>query len=472
MSTTKKIVIFFIFAAMLFSNHPSAYAATIDEPIIAAAALMLESESGEILYESNSRQRHPAADFARVMTLFLAIYTIETGEADPDALITMTDTAWDGITQRVRTQNISPGEEMTLLDLMYCAFVGSAGEACNMIAEHIAGSVDEFINMMNARARELGASNTHFTNTHGLHSPYQFTTAFDLYIILREAMSFPLFVEIAGTHVYTVEETNLSGVRRLTSTNPMLNANSPYYYRYCLAGMASFTYEGGYSFLAFAEREDLSLISIVLGSDAVVRADQSVLLRNISETQRLFDWGFSEFSWRDILTATELVGRAAVANGAGADFINLRPERPITHLLPTSVSADEFVRTITIFSNETDGPVYAPIYAGQVLGEINLSRRGVDYGTVRLIANTSIELHRFDFFRMQITSILSNSITRTIIAILAMLVLGYVALVIRYNRIRRTRLRKIAEAKRKLIEERMDSDMHTMQENHEHSHKD
>jgi len=382
------------------------------------------------------------------MTLLLAVYAYETEVVDLHELIEMTGAARDGLS--ASSLSIAAGEEMTLLDLMYSAFIGGAPEAANMIAYTVSGGIDEFIALMNARAVELGARDTNFTNTHGQPAPGQYTTAYDMYLIFREAMTFTLFVEIAGTHIHTTAATNRSDPRRLVGTNPMLNSGSVYHFGYLRAGKTSSSYEGGYSLVSFAEMGELSLICVVLGSDVLPRPDGSMLMRNLSEARRLFDWGFSAFEWRAVLAAGELVGNAPVTHGAGADFVNLRPERPVTLLLESGVSNDAFTRTITLFYDEDD-PLIAPVSAGDVIGELRLTRDGVYIDTVRLVANTNIDLHRIEFIRMQVRAVFSSTAFRVIIISLILIVGGYIALVVRYNVLRRRRRQEIAEAKRKII---------------------
>ena len=441
-------------AMLLFSYKPAEATSSFQE-IIAVSAILAEADSGQMLFEHNMRQRHPADSLAKIMTLLLAVCAIESGEATEEDLVTMTETAWFDITNRSSTQNIRPGEEMTLSDLMYSALVGGANEACNLIAEHIAGSVDSFVEQMNVRAVELGGTNTNFTNPHGQYDVNQFTTAQDQFIIFRDAVSKPLFAEIAGVFRYTAESTNVSEVRRLTGTNSLLNSNGKYYFRHCIAGMASITFEGGHSFVGIAESDGLSLIAVILGSDEIMMEDESFDMRNLSEARRLFEWGYSQFSWRTIISSTEPVARAPILHGAGADFVNLRAESEIRLLLNNSILPDAFERTITIYSVETDEPLIAPIEVGEVLGEISLRHGGVVYGPVLLVANTSVELHRFEFIRIQIADMLASQTARYVIWGLVLLLACYIALVVRYNIIRRKRLHRIALAKRRLAEERL-----------------
>ena len=426
------------------------------ENVVAMSALLAEVDSGTVLFEFNMRRRHPADELTKIMTLLLAVTAIENGEANSTDTVVMTESAWLDLnsSSAAGSNPINPGEEMTLIDLMYSAYVGNISEACNMIAEYLSGSVDAFVERMNIRARDMGCDDTHFVNTHGQHNENQYTTARDLFIIFREAMSSPLFVEISSTYRYTTGETRSSEPRRLTSANSLLNQNGKYYYRHCIAGIPSNTYEGRLSFVGMAESDGLSLISVILGSDEIMNEDESYDLRNLTETRRLFEWGYANFGIRSIISSTELVARVPVAHGAGADFVNLRPESSIELLLDNEIPIEEFVRTIRIYSDENDEPLVAPIEAGDVLGEVTISRNGFEYDTILLVANTSIELHRFEYIRMQVAEALSTPMARNVIIALVILVAAYIALVIRYNVIRSKRLSAIKKAKDKLIEER------------------
>jgi len=455
----KKIAVFMVIipAALLFSYVP-AKAATPFGDIVATSALLAEADTGSILFEENMGLQHPADALAKIMTLLLAVSAVDNEEIRLDELVEMTESAWFDINANSSTQNIKPGETMSFLDLLYCAYTGGANEACNLIAERVDGDVETFVERMNVYAVSLGCTNTNFTNTHGQYNNEQFTTAQDQFLIFRDAMGKELFAEIAGAYRYNTISSDESDERSLVSSNTLLNANGKYYYRFCTAGMVSATYEGGYSLVSFAESDGLSLISIVLGSDVIILEDESAEMRNLTESRRLFEWGFSEFSWRTILNSFGIVDKAPIINGAGADFVNLCPETEIRLLLDKDIPDEEFVRNITIYSVDNGETLQAPVEAGTILGELTLTRNNIDYGTVNLVANTTIELHRLEFVRMQIAEVLSSSTTRTVIVALSVLVVLYTALVIRYNIIRRKRLRRISEAKRKIIEERQQSD--------------
>jgi len=450
----KRIAILLILvpSILLFAYLPAA-ASTQFRDVVAQSAILAEVDSGEILFGYNENQRQPADSLARVMTLLLAVSAVYDGIVAEYELIEMTETAWDGITGRNTTLNIRPGEIMSFSDLMHAAFVGSAAEACNMIAEHIAGSVDAFLSMMNERALTLGAENTRFTNTYGLFDEGQFTTAYDQFLIFREASGNELFLEIAGVFRFTIEETNMSGTRRITGTNSLLNQQGRYFHRNNKAGMAGSTFEGGHSYVGISEADGMSLIAVILGSDEIMLPDESFDLRNLSEARRLFEWGFENFAWRTILGTSTLITRVPIEHGAGADDVILRPESEVRLLLASDISLDDFAREIVIFSEENDEALIAPVEAGDVLGQITLIRDGEKIGPINLVAHTGVELHSFEFIRRQVMDILSSSAAQYIIWGLVFIIALYLALVIRYNVKRRKRLTRIAQAKRQLAEE-------------------
>jgi D-alanyl-D-alanine carboxypeptidase (penicillin-binding protein 5/6) len=366
----------------------------------------------------------------------------------------MTETAWFDIDSNSSTQSIEPGEVMTFIDLMYSAYIGNANEACNMLALRIAGSIDRFVDMMNLKAAALGCIDTHFVNTHGQSFENQYTTANDLYVIYSEALKSALFNEISGTFRHITESSEESESRTLTSSNSLLNQNSKYFSRSALSGIGSASYEGGHSLVASAEDNGLSLISVVLGARDIIFEDGSTDLQNFSETQRLLHWGYTQFGWREILKTTDLLAKVPVLHGAGADFVNARPEKSLTLLLNESTPTEAYTRNVTIFSEVNDKPLVAPISAGEVLGEVIVTRDGIEYARIALIANTNIELSGIEFIRGQISDLLATTAARNVIIILILLVAVYAALVIRYNVIRAKRQRRIRDARNNLIRER------------------
>jgi len=422
--------------------------------LAARSALLAEKDTGKILFSNNMYARHPADGLTKIMTLLLAAYAVENDEISDNELIVMTESAWHDIEEDSSPLDIQPGEEMTFIDLMYCSYVGNSDEASNMLALRIAGNIDAFVAMMNAKVAEFGISSTRFVNPHGQYHENQYTTAYDMYVIYSEAIKSALFTEVASTFRHVTEGTEEFESHVLSTSNALINPSSRYYFRHCESGRDSATYEGGHSLIAYSEDEGLSLISVVLGSDIIIFEDESTEMRHFSETIRLFLWGYNQFSWRDILKTTDLLARVPVMHGSGADFVNARPETSLTLLLENSVPNEAFTREITIYSEENDEPLIAPVNAGDVLGEVIITRDGVEYARTSLIANTDISLNSFEFMRRQVMAMIKSDTARNVMFALGALVLLYVALVVRYNIVRANRLRRIKNAKNDIIRER------------------
>jgi len=431
--------------------------------IAAQAAILVERDTGEILFEHNIHTSHPTDALNKIMTLILASYAIENDIISEHELITMTESAWYDLDEYSLTLGIEPGEAMSFIDLIYSSFVGNASEASNMIAIRMGGSIDGFVRMMNERAAEIGALNTHFVNPHGQRNPAQFTTAYDQFLIFNDAIRSSLFSEVASTFRHVTEATYESEARTLTTSNSMLNQGSRYYYRHHTAGRDTNLVEGGRSMVVYAEESGLSLISVVLGSSDQMFDDGSTDMRNFSESLRLLTWGFDNFSWRNILSTTDLLARVPVLYGSGVDFVNARPEESLSLLLNDDVPADAFVRHVTLFYDDYN-QLAAPVTAGEhILGEVLITRDGLEYARIRLVANTNVSLSGLEYMRRQLVGLVfeeyedgsrMTSIARNTLLILGVVVFIYLALLIRYHVVRANRRRRIKHAKDDLIRER------------------
>ena len=235
MKKIKLLPIILLFCLLLSSLGLPALA--LEEPELSSSyAVLMDADSGRIFYQKDADAKAYPASLTKVMTVLVAVEAVERGEFSLTDSVTASDTCLEGMVDDGSTAGIVPGETMPLQDLLYCALLASANEACNVIAEYIGGSVDAFVEMMNTRAEELGCTGTHFANTHGLPDENHYTTAHDIALIYLEAISHDLFAEISGTVSYSVAPTNVSDVRELSNTNSLINQNATfypgYYYEY------------------------------------------------------------------------------------------------------------------------------------------------------------------------------------------------------------------------------------------------
>lgn len=386
----------------------------------AKAALLVDGETGEILYEKNKDDELYPASITKVMTALLVLEAIDAGQMSMDQEITVTSTALSGLSEDGSSANIQQGEVMTVQNLLYCMLVVSANEACNILGEKVAGTVSAFVEMMNARAQALGCTRTHFVNATGLHDSQHYTSAWDIYLITKEAMTHPTFLTICDTAEYTVPATNLSKERVLHTTNYLLSNWRAIGYRYSEAHgiKTGSTSDAGHCLVSSAQKGSRSLISVVLGAE-VKEVDGKNRVMSFYETRRLFEWGFQYFSRKTILSAGEMIQEASVILSRKMNYVTLQPAEDVDALLPNSVGAEDIQRTITL----TQDPVPAPIARGDVLGKITLNYDGRVCGETELLASSDVPASKLLIFQHQLSEFFSKTIVRIAAAVLAALIL-------------------------------------------------
>ena len=177
---------------------------------------LMEESTGTILYEKNSDEAHYPASITKIMTTLLAL---ENGNLSD--MVTFSDDAINNTEGSGIARDY--GEQMTLEQCLYGVMLESANECAYAVAEHVGGTVENFVDMMNAKAKELGCTNTHFANPHGLQDENHYTTAHDMALIMREGLKNKKFRRIIGATDYTIKPTNMNSESRVLHTHhPML----------------------------------------------------------------------------------------------------------------------------------------------------------------------------------------------------------------------------------------------------------
>ena len=464
----QKIKIFpliLLICLMLCGVAPSAYA--LDDPSLQAKAVLLaDMNSGEILYSKNADERRSPASLTKIMTGLLAVEALESGQCRMDDMVTAGSDTWQGLSEDSSNSNIQPGEQMTYKDLLYCAIGHSANEACNVLATYIAGSIEAFVQMMNDRAAELGCTNTHFLDTNGLSNDGHYTTAYDLYLITREAMSHPDFVAICDSDYYKTQPTNMSGSREIYNSNALIS-NGGYYAQQAINNLGhNYLYEGasgvktgytraaGYCLVSTAERNGIHVLAVVMGCGGELNT-QEPEYGNFVDSIALYDWTFDNFSYRTLLSASQFSQKVTVDLADGDGSVILRPTEDIRALLPNDIDDASIATDVSIYEDK----LVAPIEAGTELGEVRISAGGREYGVVKLVNPTAVELSRGEYIKQQLKSFFSKGWVIAIIVIVAVIAAAYLILVARYRRLRRRHLqeRRRAEVQRRRAREQREA---------------
>ena len=279
--------------------------------ITSASAVVMEDSSNTVLYAKDMDTALSPAGAVKIMTCLLALENSQLTDQ-----VTMTETGVSGVTDGGAHISSQLGVVFTMEQCLYAIMVGSANDIALQVAEHVGGSVEAFVEKMNARAQELGCTNTVFTNPTGLPDEYQQNTAHDMALIMEEAMSNDTFRSIAATTSYTLPATNVSGGERVLTNNfTMINSTSDGYYKPCIGGKEGYTEASGSTLVCEASKNNMKLVCIVLNGASGVTDNEAIALLN---------YGFDNFAPLTIADDdfNRLSGGTVIApNGATEDIL-------------------------------------------------------------------------------------------------------------------------------------------------------
>lgn len=251
----------------------------------AESAILLEANTGAILYAKNIDEELSPASITKLMCCLVAVENCPL-----DELITVNQSAINANDPDGSSMYLKAGEQLTLEELLYGILISSANEACNVVAEHIAGSIDGYVEMMNARAEELGCTHTHFVTTNGLQRDGHYTSAHDMALIGRAFFTHDILCKISGTPEYTIPENATHETHTLKSKNKLLPGTT-YAYDGLLGSKTGFTSVSRQTLVSCAERGDMRLVCVIMKEETPYQFEDTVAL---------FDYGFSHFSMEDV----------------------------------------------------------------------------------------------------------------------------------------------------------------------------
>lgn len=260
----------------------------LSDDITAGSAILMDIDTGTILYKKNINEKYYPASITKILTTLIAIEN-----SSMDEVVTFSsDAIYKTIYEVERSSSIwrDIGEEMTMEECLYAVMLESANECAYAVAEHVGGTLTKFVKMMNEKAKELGATSSHFANPHGLPDEKHYLTANDMAIIARAAYQNETFRLICGTKRYTIPPTNKhSEPTYLTNHHKMLypKDTAAYLYDYCMGGKTGYTSVAGNTLVTYAEKDGMNLVAVILNGTSP---------QYWNETRSLFEFGFENFN--------------------------------------------------------------------------------------------------------------------------------------------------------------------------------
>lgn len=336
--------------------------------INAKSAFLMEPYSGEILYEDNADEVLPPASITKIMSLLLVMEAIDRGDLSLETIITASEHACSMGGSQIW---LEPGEAMSVDDLLKAAVIASANDATVALGETIAGSEEGFVAQMNARAEELGMTNTKFINCTGLDAEGHVTTAHDVGLMAAALIKHPLIKEYSTVWMDTLRD----GKSELVNTNKLVR-----FYKGTTGLKTGTTSGAGYCLAATAERDGMELVAVIMGGNT---SDD-----RFNGAKKLLDFGFANYAFTEITPELPIDFTADISNGV-QKTVKAKAEDKLGFLLPKT-DKSEFTQSIALKEDLT-----APIKKGDNIGMIEVYKGEEQIGTIDIIASENVDKMTF-----------------------------------------------------------------------------
>ncbi len=332
------------------------------------SAILMEQTTGQVLYEMNADAPMPPASITKIMTLLLTFEAMDQGKFQYDTLLSCSEHAASMGGSQIW---LEPGEEMTVDEILRATFISSANDAAVVLAEAVAGSEDAFVGMMNEKAKELGMENTHFANATGLDAQEHYSTARDIALMSAALLRYP-----DVTRYSTVWMDSLRG-----GTTELVNTNKMVRFYNGATGLKTGTTNGAGSCLsASAQRDNLSLIAVSLGSDTSAQ--------RFASCRTLLDYGFANYVTVQPPSLQEQLTPVPVLHGVQRQ-VDLAYDLPLSFVMKRG-EENSLTQEVELAED-----VEAPVEEGQLLGKVVVSKEGTVLGEYPIRAKNAVE--KIDF---------------------------------------------------------------------------
>lgn len=430
--TIKKFPIFM--SMLLFFSILTVFPTYAETPVVSSgAAILMDADTGEILYEKNSTQRLYPASITKVMTALLAL---ENGNLEDTMTLT-----YDAVFTIERGSShiaLDVDEEITLEQGLYALLMMSANDAANGIAEHIGGTTADFADLMTKRAKELGAKDTSFKNAHGLYNKDHYTTAYDMALIAKEALKFPKFLDIIGTTNYSIPPTNKQEeTRYFYNQHKMLRPE--YSFKGILGGKTGFTNESRHTLVTYVEQNGTTLVSVIMKADS-----QDMMYK---DTLKLMDYGFNQMARYSFIKGNQVLSTIPIYNELDENnkgknklgYVDLVALDDFTFYGDATMEEKDIT---TVYSFKE--PLTTPVYKDEVLGKAIYMYRGTELGSVNVAVGQTyekIDTSLISTFKktanIEKVSIFSDKLYYLALALLLLICVALVFTIIRRSKRRR-----------------------------------
>lgn len=332
------------------------------------SAILIERDTGKVLYQKNSNEELPPASMTKIMTMLLIMEAIDQGKLKWNEKIRTSEYAASMGGSQIF---LEPGEEMTTKQMLMGIAIGSANDAAVAMAERIGGSEQAFVDMMNAKAKQLGLKHTHFENVTGLPVKGHYSTAHDMAIMAKELLKYEDITKFTGMYESYLRE-NSDKKFWLVNTNKLVR-----FYPGVDGLKTGFTQEAKYCLTATAQRNGMRVIAVVFGAPTSKERNAQI--------SKMLDYAFSQYVTHPMFKRNQLVGKAHVSKGKSKSVDAVTSE-PLSLLTKKGVKTDGVQRKVILQKH-----LQAPIHKGDKVGTIKLIQDGKVVMESSLVAGNDVQ---------------------------------------------------------------------------------
>ena len=418
----------------LFSITGSAYAPS-NFTVNAQYCMLSNMDTGEILYSKNADERLYPASITKLMTALVVCENVD----DLNQTVTIDGDLLESLLGTDSSLSYIVKDEVLSIDqLLHYLLITSGNDTALVLAKYVGGTVDRFIEMMNETAAKLGMNSTHFDNPHGLPDDNHYITVNDIHKLATAAFAVEKIKTICGYSRYQMPATNLHGERTLSTTNFLIDKTTTYFYKYCTGGKTGYTESAGRCIVSTAEKEGMHYLSIVMNAaPKYIDANGNRRRIEFTDTARLFEWAFNNFSYKTVIDENEYLGDIDVGLSWEDSNIQLFAGESLTALLPNEADKS----SIEVDLKFIDGKkVDAPIEKGETIAVANVYYANEPIGTIELCAGKKVKRSTLQYIWMLFIGSFDTIWFKLIFVVLGVTLLIYwIICVVQINSINRKR---------------------------------
>ena len=413
----RKIIAFLFFTLCLFTVLSpltvQAKSYEDEDSLTSENIAVFNMEKGIVVYGKSEHETVPLGGSAKIMTAILAL---EYFKGRLDTVVTVPAAALRGL-EGGAVLNLKTDEEIPVIDLIHATLIAGMNDAANTLALWIGGTHAGFVELMNSKARELGAFNTVYQNPTGLPSAAAaYTTAYDSAKIAAYAYEDSIFMEICSKRTYTVAATNLHEAVTIYTKNSFLTPQSDYYYKYAEGISANYSNSDGAQLICASSNGNYAYVCVAFGS----KKNSEGNIPGYSEVKDLLSWASSNFAERKVLDQSKIICELPVRGGKDVAHVLVVPYRSVYSFLDKDDDLSKIVLSEQLYYERLD----APVHKGDCVGTLTILLDGMPIGTTDLIAKTTIRQSTSGKFLLLLEAIFTST-AFIVLAVIALPILGF-----------------------------------------------